>query len=816
MKQIKFWIGAALLVILIWVGDTHGLGGSSLPAVGRFFCPYTGFWKRAEPVREEDEQLQEKFAGLPAKGRVYFDERQVPHIFAEDVKDAVFIQGYVTAYHRLWQMDMAVRAVSGRLSEVVGERALERDKLQRRKGLVTAAANSLSAWINEPEEYAILQRYADGVNAYIDQLKPCDYPLEFLLLGYEPEPWSPFKSALFFKSMAETLCGKNDDIAATHTRNLLGDQLFDTLFPDRNPYDSPVVPTGTAWGFSPVPVEEPAAEAVRLGARLPYQLEARHPEGVGSNNWAVAGERTDSGHPILCNDPHLALTLPSIWYEVQIHTPAINAYGVSLPGVPGIIIGHNEHIAWGVTNVSHDVLDWHRISWTDSTRSHYLLDGLPKATDWHTDTIYVRGQSKPVLERTPWTVWGPVVYSDENASDKDLAMRWIAHDKPDKKSHYEIGGFLRLMAGKNYDDYQEALKGWDSPAQNFVFASRDGDIAMTVTGKFPLKSHGQGRFVGEGKASANGWAGFIPFEHIPRTRNPERGFVSSANQQSTGPEYPYYYNGYFDDYRGRYINKRLAKLNKATVDDLKALQLDNYTLRAAETLPVMLSLLGNSPSFRDEMARQMYADIKEWDYTFRATSRPAVVFTTWYNHLYRLTYDELYTHPDSNKLVYPENWVTVDLLSKQSAHPVFDNKTTTAVVETAPDLVAAAWDKTTEELGGTYHTESCTWALHQQATVAHLARLPGMGSSTLVTGGFKDAPNAQTRTNGPSWRFVVELSTPVKAWGVYPGGQSGNPGSPHFQTGLQPWVEGRYFDLLFLADEASAQKKALARVWNFE
>jgi penicillin amidase len=193
-----------------------------------------------------------------------------------------------------------------------------------------------------------------------------------------------------------------------------------------------------------------------------------------------------------------------------------------------------------------------------------------------------------------------------------------------------------------------------------------------------------------------------------------------------------------------------------------------------------------------------------------------VVFTTWYSHLYRLAYDELYLHPDSNKLIYPENWVTVELMSKQAAHPVFDDKTTTAVVETASDLVAAAWEKTTEELGGTYHTESCTWALHQQATVAHLARLQGMGSSTLMTGGFKDAPNAQTRTNGPSWRFVVELSTPVKSWGVYPGGQSGNPGSPHYQTGLTPWVEGQYFDLLFLTDESAARAKSFARVWDFQ
>lgn len=798
MGSIKFWMVAACLGLIIWAGDSHGLLGSKTPALGKFLCPFTGFWKQAEPAGTQNKETID-LSALPAKGKVYLDERLVPHIFAPTEKDAAYIQGYVTATHRLWQMDMATRAVSGRLSEVLGETTLERDRLQRRKGLVTAAANSMAAWASQPEEMALLQSYADGVNAYIASLKPCDYPIEFKLLGYEPEPWSVFKSALFFKSMAETLSAKNDDIQATHTRQTLGDSLFATLFPEINPKDSPVIPAGTDWGFTPI--EQPKARPDSLLSHVqPFTPFPTSPEGIGSNNWAIAGSKSASGHPILCNDPHLSLTLPSIWYEVQIHTPNINAYGVSLPGVPGIIIGFNEQVAWGVTNGSQDVLDWRRISWTDSTRSQYLLDGIANKPHWEIDTIWVRGQAEPVLERTPWTVWGPVVYTDPTHPNYDLAMQWLVHDKPSEKPFYEIGAFFRLMKARTYDDYRAALAGWDSPAQNFVFANQIGDIAITVNGKFPLKPQGHGRFVEDGASAASGWAGFIPHEHVPAVRNPQRGFVSSANQRSTDSTYPYYYNGYFDDYRGRYINRRLEGLNKATAADMKALQLDNFSIRAEEGVPILLNLLGTDPQLTDEMAREMHTDLKAWDYRYDADKRAPVVYQEWFSRLYRLAYDELYSRPDSNELLFPEAWLTLDLLKKQPSHIIFDQVATTKV-ETAATLALLAWEQTVQALAGKYRTEACTWAGYQEASVPHLARLPGFGSAVLPSGGFRDAPNALSKHHGPSWRMVVELGTPVRAYGVYPGGQSGNPGSPFYESGIDLWAKGDYYELSFLPSE---------------
>lgn len=812
MGQIKFWIVAAILAAIIWLGNSHGVLGSKIPALGSFFCPFTGFWKQADPVNDKPANLE--LANLAGKGKIYFDERQVPHIFAARAEDAAFLQGYVTAAHRLWQMDMSVRAVSGRLSEVLGPDLLERDRLQRRKGLTTAAANSVAAWAGQPKEMALIKSYADGVNAYIATLKPCDYPLEFKLLGYEPEPWSPFKSALFFKSMAETLCFKSDDVASTYTRQVLGDTLFAQLYPEVNLNNSPVIPAGTQWGFSPIqlPSSAPAEDLTHLP---PFDKLPTSPEGIGSNNWAIAGNRSASGSPILCNDPHLSLTLPSIWYEVQFHTPEVNAYGVSLPGVPGVIIGFNGDIAWGVTNGSQDVLDWRRITWADTTRNSYSLDGQTHKTTWVVDTIWVRGQSAPVLETTPWTAWGPVVYTSEGHPNQDLAMQWLAHEKPQDKPFYEIGAFFRLMQGHNYNDYRAALYGWDSPAQNFVFADRHGDIGITVNGKFPLKQQGQGRFVEDGASSATGWAGYIPHDHVPAVRNPERGFVSSANQVSTDASYPYYYNGYFDDYRGRYINRRLEAMKGATTDDMKALQLDNYSIRAEEGVPALLALLGEDPPLSDEMAREMYTDLKTWNYRYDADKRAPTVYQDWYARIYRLTFDELYLRPDSNALLYPEHWATIDLLAKQPNHLIFD-QTATPQREGAADIVRMAWEQTLQSLAGIYRTPEATWAGYQKASVPHLARLNGFGSDILPSGGFRDAPNALSKHHGPSWRMVVELTQPVKAFGVYPGGQSGNPGSPHYDTGLDHWAKGEYFALSFWTNESEAANQHKGAIWTFK
>lgn len=792
MRIAKFLAAAALAAMLALVANMHQPLGSPLPALGPLFSPFTGFWQNAEAVGRQP-ALPAAISGLQGAARVAFDERMVPHIFAGSLADAAFMQGYVTARDRLWQMDFITRAAVGRISEVVGERALEYDRTQRRKGMLLAAENAQKGWRRSPEEFALLESYAAGANAYLQALRPADYPLEFKLMGYAPEPWSPLKSAMIFKYMSENLCFRSDDIPATNTRSALGPELFDFLFPENDPRQSPVIPETARWDFDTIPVsrrQKPApAPATMMSGFLPYRQLPQPPEGIGSNNWAVAGSKTASGYPIFCNDPHLGLRLPAIWYEVQLSLPGMNAYGVSLPGLPGMPIGFNENTAWGATNAGHDVLDWYRIQWAGPEKNTYRYGGQTKEVELLVEVIKVRGRKEPVLDTVKYTVWGPVVYDEQGGPREGLAMRWIAHQAPEEKPFYEIGVFLRLMKSKSYEDYAEALEAYESPAQNFAFASKDGDIALAVAGNFPLKKDQQGRFIQDGSDPENAWHGFIPYEQIPRVRNPERGFIASANQRSTAAGYPYYYNGKFDHYRGRYINRRLAEMDSITVKDMMALQLDNYSILPEEALPLLLGLLDSTAS--ELRRRPEVQGLSRWDLRFEKDATAPALFDRWLKEAHRLAFDELYAPEDSIEMISPEYWRFLELLRSHTRHAIFDVQGT-AARETAADVVLLALEKALEEGAGE------SWSVYKNTRIGHMARIEPFSAGLADVGGFGDAPNAIKPDHGPSWRMVVALGEEVEAYGIYPGGQSGNPGSPYYQNMVEDWAEGNYYRLFLM------------------
>jgi len=384
MKSLKFVVGGVALLLLIYLGNTRGVVNPGLPGVGAFMNPFTGVWQQADAAKVSDDVLA---ISLGVAGEVVIDERGIPHIFAEDEAAAIYLQGYLHARDRLFQMEVATRSASGRLAEILGPDFLERDRVQRRKGMLVAAQRTATAWLRNPKTAVAINAYCDGVNAFITQLAPKDYPIEFKLLDFTPELWTPLKSALFSKSMAETLCFRNHDLATTNARALLGDSLFQYLYPEHNPAQSPVI-TSAPWKSQAVnTIENQIGE--KIGA-LSFPELAQSPEGIGSNNWALSGSKTASGAPLLSNDPHLSLTLPSIWYEIHLVYGEQNIYGVSLPSLPSILIGFNEATAWGITNVGQDVADWYKITWTDTTRTHYWLDGEATAAEMVTDTIYVR------------------------------------------------------------------------------------------------------------------------------------------------------------------------------------------------------------------------------------------------------------------------------------------------------------------------------------------------------------------------------------------------------------------------------------------
>jgi penicillin amidase len=794
VKIFKAALSIIITSALIWALQTK-FGG--VPPVGKFLNPVSGFWQNAEGKNSfPDENL--KLTGLQGKVTIRYDENRIPHIFAENDHDLYYAQGYVTARDRLWEMDIQTREASGRLAEVIGPDALGTDEYHRRMGMVYGAENTLRGIMKDPQVKVAVNAYTDGINNYIHSLVAKDYPIEFKLLNYTPEDWKPINCAFLLKLMSETLAGGSDQFALTNNLKHFGVKTINDLFPDYPYLEDPIIPKGTKWNFTPLPIPKPSKSF--LSQTTDSITTPTKKEDIGSNNWAIAGRKSANGYPILANDPHLSLTYPSIWYQIQLSSPTVNVYGVSLPGAPLVIIGFNQKTSWGVTNVGADVLDWYEVRFKDASKNQYWYNNKWNNVKKRIEVINVLGQ-KPVYDTVIYTHHGPVVYDQTSQKSENVgenipvgkAMRWIAHDESD-----EFMTFYILNRGKNYADYREALTHYSAPAQNFIFADADKDIAITANGKFPLKFKDQGKFILDGSDPANDWQGWIPYDQNPTVKNPERGFVSSANQSSTDQTYPYYITWRFDSpyERGKRINDRLTAMKNATVDSLRLLQSDTYSIHAQNVLEPMLKYLDPTKLSADQL--EAYNVLKKWNKRFDAGKIGATIFELWWANFYRMTWDDKFSGKKTYFL-YPNRDRTTQLLLTDPKSKWFDN-TKTPAVETGSDIVNIAFthsiDKLVKEKGKL--NDGWQWGRVKHTEIQNLAKLPGFGSGNFISGGANAVINAITAGNGPSWRMVVQLGPTVKGYGVFPGGESGNPGSYFYDNMVQTWKDGKLNELLFL------------------
>ncbi|MEN7550881.1 penicillin acylase family protein [Rapidithrix thailandica] len=790
MKVLKLIVSAAISVALIAVLN---MKMGMAPPLGKFLDPFHGFWQNSETMDIRWKQ-QLTADGLQAPVKVVYDDVMVPHIFAENDDDLYFAQGYVTAQHRLWQMEFQTHAASGRLSELVGDKALEFDRRQRRRGMVFAAENFIQQLEKSPQLKKVAEAYTRGVNAYIQGLSYEDLPLEYKLLNYQPEEWTLLKCALFLKYMASDLTLFELDLEYTNAMKLFGRKYFDMLYPDTVPGQDPIVNGMAQWNFEPTKVDT-VKGAFAIDQFVATEKNAKpHPDN-GSNNWAVGGSKTRSGNPILCNDPHLGLNLPSIWYQIQLHSPEGNVYGASLPGVPTVIIGFNEQVAWGVTNAKRDVVDWYKVEFKDDSREEYKLDGEWVKTRKRVEEIKLRG-SESYYDTVCYTIWGPVLYDEtfEPANGKNgYAFRWIAHD-PSEEMHT----FYKLNKARNYQDYLDALDHYTCPAQNFVFAATNGDIAMKIQGKFPVKWPEQGKFLMDGTHSVNAWQAYIPSTQNVHHYNPARGFVSSANQYPVDTGYPYYvYDARYEQYRNRRINQVLDSLQQITAEDMMNLQNDNYNLIAAENLPFLLRQVESLEMNEEE--RKIYEALQQWDFFNEVDVAGAAYFEAWFDELKTLVWDEM--QGKSIALVSPSHYTTFQLLKENADFEFFD-VLSTPEKENACKVIQMAFQKGVKRILSwkkEQGKEMVKWGDYKGTYLQHLARLEPFNIRNVQNGGNHNIVNATSERHGPSWRMVVELDPKgVKAWGVYPGGQSGNVGSPYYNNLLPYWEQGKYYPLLFM------------------
>ncbi|MFD2036810.1 penicillin acylase family protein [Belliella marina] len=785
------YIGFALsLIITISLGVALSLQFGSVPPLGKLLDPYHGFWQNAYA---EDQLIEEEIIihGLSAPVTVDYDEELIPHIYAQNEEDLYRSQGYVTAKHRLWQMEFQTMAAAGRISEIVGDIALDLDRMTRRKGLPFAAEQGLQYLeTNDPETLKLLTAYADGVNQYIHGLSDARLPIEYKILNYRPEKWSAYKSILLLKYMADMLVGDRD-LEYTNLRNVLGEELLDKLFPLFPEENDPVIEADKAWHFEPLQVNVPDSINYPDG-NIFVKTMIQPEEGIGSNNWAVSGTKTQSGKPILANDPHLGLNLPSLWYAMQLSTPNHSVKGATLPGALGIISGFNENIAWGVTNATRDTRDWYAIQFRKEDRTEYLYNDQWIQSTFRIEEIKVKNQTS-YFDTIVYTHHGPIVYDKNFRSkrkDVNFALKWTAHLPSNEQKT-----FLLLNKGQNHTDYIEALNYYTSPAQNFVFASASGDIALKVQGKFPLKWKNQGKFLMDGNDPKMEWKEFVPNEHNPATLNPVRGFVSSANQHSVDPSYPYYvFDNSFEHYRNRRINERLGSLGNIRIEDMMVLQFDNYNLHASEALPTMLEMVQeDSLQFREAGQKATIKELMEWDFYTNPEQTAPTLFELWWKYLNRSIWRDLISL--DQPIVLPNKYQTVKLLQNEPESNLFDINATEHV-ETARFHVLASFDSMIVQLEkfkeekGEYN-----WASFKNTSIQHLVpNFKSFSHEGVYTGGGAGIINATSERHGASWRMVVELGELPRAFGIYPGGQSGNPGSRFYDNFLKKWANGEYIN----------------------
>src|SRR5436190_340946 len=806
MRIVPFLISVVITVALIFVFNQK-IG--PVPPIGKFLGPQHGFWQNAEPTDASfDTDL--KFPQLKGKVEVYFDDRLVPHVFAENDEDVYFVQGYLHARFRLWQMEFETFAAAGMVSHITGAgpegRILKYDRSMRRLGMVYAAERSLEAVNKDPIAKANQDAYTAGVNAWIDNLKESQLPLEYKLLDYKPEHWTNLKTALFAKYISYDLAGGGEDLEYTNAKNVFSITDFEKLFPVAADSSKPIAPNTAE---NPYPSKPAYDLTLPLGADSIYfnylkdtitNILPKPNKDNGSNNWAISGSKTASHSPILCNDPHLGLNLPSLWYEMQLTTPNFNAYGVTFPGAPNVIIGFNDSIAFGFTNAGRDVKDYYEIKFKDESMNEYWFDSTWVGSTKRIEKIETRGKST-LLDTVTYTLFGPVMY-DQNfpaaeGSKKYYAVKWKAHDPSN-----ELMIFYKLNRAKNYDDYAEAIKYLSCPGQNPVFACKNGDIAIWQQGDFPAKWRRQGDFIMPGYDSTYMWKGIIPQQENPHMKNPSRGYVSSANQLSVDSTYPYYTGNDFPVYRGYTINHKLDAMNNITIDDMKTLQTDNYNAKAEFAKDILLKTEESKLSADEKKYFDIY---KTWNFRNDSNERGATIFAIWWKELEKAVWSD-----EINKAGLPMPWpneaTLVESLHKDSAYHFLDNINTLAK-ETLEDDLLASLKKSTDTLKIIEANGNLAWAKYKATKVQHLLKIPGLSRLNLPIGGGSGIINAAKEDHGPSWRMIVQLSSPTEAYGVYPGGQSGNAGSKYYDDFIDQWANGKYYQLWFMHNGDRLDKK---------
>nr|WP_284705878.1 penicillin acylase family protein [Lysinibacillus sp. OL1_EC] len=752
------------------------------------FIGFTWFMNKSKPVIDGELAV----TILDQDVTVTRDEKGVPHIFAKTDADLYRAQGYVQAQDRLFQMDLARRQASGRLSEIIGEATINTDKHFRTFSLRNAAEKSLAAYDDESKQ--VLEWYAEGVNAFIAQAKESNtLSYEFALLDYEPEEWTVVDSLTIGKYMAYDLGGNWNTLAFRHwaLQNFDEDKAKELFikYPEN------------ASAIIEANIQNPVAVAGQFSAEmLPNEFN-------GSNNWVVSGDKTKSGTPILADDPHLGLSTPSIWYQMHLQSPQQNVSGVIFAGIPGIILGHNDEIAWGVTNVGPDVQDLYIEIPNPDNPTQFRYDGKWEQAEVRDESIKVKDGDTVDFEVVV-TRHGPIMTDlafKDTEPTAQFSMQWTA-----LQPTAELRAVLGFNKAKTWGDFEKALEDFKAPAQNFVFASKDGTIAYKANGQIPIRKQGEGQLPVPGDSSDYGWEGFIPWDELPTLVNPKEGFIATANNQVIGEDYPYHITDFWaQPYRFERIKEVLEENDAITVDDMMALQMDQHNLYAREFLPDLLT------SIKEKDQNGKYADImamlEKWDMVDAKESGAPLVFHTLMIKLQEVLFKDQMPE-DMYGIMYGKFNITDQLL-----RTAYSGEKSIWIEEQGgiDETVYKAFELTIAQLEDQFGKNSSKWQWgdYHQLTFDHTLgsaspilaayfnakKVPIGGSKVTVQAADNDL--AGNVDHGASWRFVVDVGDLSSAYHIVGPGQSGHVKSDWYQDQVLDWANGDYHQTFIKQEE---------------
>jgi penicillin amidase len=766
-----------------------------------------------------------RLQGLSAPVEVIRDRWGVPHIFASNVCDLLFAQGFVHAQDRLWQMEFNRRLVSGRLSEVLGAAAAPVDRWMRLLGLRRAAEADLT--LIRPEVGVEIDAYVAGINACIGRGA---LPLEFTLLRYRPEPWTVVDSLSWAKMMSWSLSiNWETEILRAQLIACLGPEEAATLEPPPFEQCPTIVPDNRRGSPKTGDSALERAAAARRFAGPAAQ------EGLGSNNWVLSGARTATGRPLLANDMHLLMGIPAIWYENHLVSraahdaePDLEVTGVTFPGVPYVVAGHNAHVAWGFTNGFADVQDLYmeHLRRTDGDRVQYEFQGDWIDAEVIREEVRIKGSQSEPLEIVI-TRHGPIInaLAPDLAGEQPLALRWTsAEPEPTLHALWAMNRARTCLA------FREALRDWAGPTQNTVYADDAGNIGYSLAGRIPIRSRGDGRTPAPGWTDEYEWVGFIPFEELPHLYNPPQGYIVTANNRVVSDDYPHFISTeYCMGDRAQRIVELIESQARIDVAFIRRMHFD----QTSPTARAMAQFLGNVTTDDPELAAVVEM-MRSWDGTLAASSSAAAVYEVFMRQMVSLLLAdrlgpglaERYAGKGPTPILAESSffgqrsweWLQAILAAPDSHW--FD----LGHGERRDDVVRLALRRSVDLLKGRLGPDADGWAwgrLHRLRSAHVLGQAPalapvfnrgplplgGDGNTVWATGSGMHTLDSD-QVIGPPFRHISDVGDWRNSLGLLAPGNSGQPGSPHYDDQIAAWFQGEYHPLLFAREDVEREARA--------